>query len=94
MPFARRPKPACLEIRSLRTCRRVPFHAAFDFGNSLRKVLQFNWRSALCGEALDNLRLPMRRDFTVAREGREHLLVPEVLAPCLELLRRFADALS
>lgn len=38
----------------------------------------------------DNLSLPVSRNLAEAHEGREHLIVPEVLTPCVELFQRLA----
>ena len=45
-------------------------------------------------ELSDQLGLTVRCDFAVARKGREHHLVPEVLAPGFELFRRVAEAFT
>jgi hypothetical protein len=41
----------------------------------------------------DNFSLPGCGDLAVAHEGGEHLLMPKILTPRLELFRRLADLL-
>ena len=45
-------------------------------------------------EALDDLPLAWRRDRAIAQERRQHFVMPQILAPGLEFLRRPADSLS
>jgi len=41
-----------------------------------------------------DLSLTLIRNFSVVKEGRQSLLVPEVLTPCLELFRGLANLLT
>jgi hypothetical protein len=45
-------------------------------------------------ELPDQFGLPIRGHLAIARERRQHLLMPKVLAPRLELFRRPAQALA
>ena len=47
-----------------------------------------------CPKPSDQFGLPIGGHLAIARERRQHLLVPEVLAPSLELLGRPAQSLA
>ena len=78
-----RRRPAYLDDATLR-----------QFGQLLKNAPQLRPVGAGISKHPHDLRLPVRRDLTIAGKGGQNLLVPEILAPCLELLRRPASLLA
>src|SRR5687767_6260471 len=63
------------------------------YSESVDEVSDLVRRRVRPAEPLDDLALPMLVDAAVARQGRHHLLVAEILAPGLQLLGRPAALL-
>ena len=61
----------------------------------LRKLADIRLRGeSRCRQSANNLPLPRTLDLPIAQKSRQHLVMPKVLAPRLELLGRFANALT
>ena len=61
----------------------------------LRKLADIRRHAELwCSQTSDDFSLAGSDDLSVTQERRQHLLVPQVLAPGFERLRRLADSLA
>ena len=85
------PRPACWRRLPLLNRLRATQLSRYS-SSDLRDVRALG--SLRLGEALDDLTLPPGADLAIAVEGCQNSLVPEILAPCFELLRRLADFLA
>lgn len=61
------------------------------FGNTVG--IGFHWFLWLC-QVADNIPLARAGNFPIAQKGCQYLLVAQVLAPCLEMLRGLAYLLT